>query len=90
MRGFLIGLFLILFLTISVLSLRPGGVRNQLRNIARRLKLALALAGLYLLASAALRVAFGDDARSTWGTAAVGAVLAVVFLVLAQDRQLER
>ncbi|MDQ6772325.1 MAG: hypothetical protein M3024_04955, partial [Candidatus Dormibacteraeota bacterium] len=68
MRGFLVGLLLIGFLTISLLSLRPGGLRNQLRNVGRRLKLALILAGIYLLASAGLRVAFGDDQRSLWGT----------------------
>ena len=89
MRGFAIGLVLLLFLVLSVLSLRPGGLRNQLRNIARRLKIALVLAGVYVIASAVLRLTVQDQNASTWATLAVAAVLGVVFVFLAQERRLD-
>jgi 4-amino-4-deoxy-L-arabinose transferase-like glycosyltransferase len=88
MRGFVIGLFLLLFVVISVLSLRPGGLRNQLRNVARRFKIALLLAGVFLVASALFRLLVPDQNASTLATAGVGLVLALVFVLLAQERQL--
>ena len=89
MRGFAIGLILLLFLVLSVLSLRPGGLRNQLRNIARRLKIALVLAGVYVTASAVLRLTVQDQNVSTWATVAVALVLGLVFVFLAQERHLD-
>ena len=89
MRGFAIGLVLLLFLVLSVLSLRPGGLRNQLRNIARRLKIALVLAGVYVIASAVLRLTVQDQNVSTWATVAVALVLGLVFVFLAQERRLD-
>jgi threonine/homoserine/homoserine lactone efflux protein len=88
MRGFLIGLIMLLFLVGSVLSLRPGGLRNQLRNIGRRLKIALLLGGAYLVASAVLRLTVQDPNASTWATIAVALVLGLVFAFLAQERRL--
>ena len=88
MRGFVVGLFLLVFVVISVLSLRPGGLRNQLRNVARRFKIALLLAGVFLVTSALLRLLVPDQNVSTLATAAVGLVLALVFVLLAQERQL--
>ena len=89
MRGFLLGLVLIPALVISVLSLRPGGFRNQLRNVARRLRLALVLAGVYLLVSAVLRLAFPNSSLADYGTVTIAVVLAALFVLLGQDRQLE-
>ena len=89
MRGFAIGLVLLLFLVLSVLSLRPGGLRNQLRNIARRLKIALVLAGVYVIASAVLRLTVQDQNLSTWATVAIALVLGLVFVFLAQERRLD-
>jgi hypothetical protein len=88
-RGFLIGLFLLFVLVTSVLSLRPGGLRNQLRNVGRRLKLALGLAGIYLVATTALRLAFRDGPIAEGGTLGIAAVLGIAFLLLGQDRQLD-
>lgn len=88
-RGFLVGLALLLFVTFSVLSLRPGGLRNQLRNVGRRLKIALTLAGIYLVAAAVLRLALPNGEAAQWATAVVGLLLALAFVVLGQDRQLD-
>jgi hypothetical protein len=89
MRGFVLGLLLLFGVALSVLSLRPGGLRNQLRNVARRFKIALALVGVFLVVSGVLRLAVRDPNASTWATAGLGAALGVVFVVLAQERQLE-
>lgn len=89
MRGFLIGIALLVFVVVSVLSLRPGGLRSQLRNVARRLKLALTLAGIYLVSSTVLRLVFPDSAAAEVGMAGIAVALAVTFLVLGQDRQLD-
>jgi hypothetical protein len=84
-RGFVIGLLLIGVLTTSVLSLRPGGLRNQLRHMARRLKLALVLAGIYLALSAILRLALGDGLVTETATALTAVVLAVIFITLSAE-----
>src|SRR5205823_1773624 len=89
-RGFLLGLVLIAVLVVSVLSIRPGGLRSQLRNVARRLRLALILFGVYLVASTVLRLALPDSLPSEVALGTIAAGLAVTFLVLGQDRQLER
>lgn len=90
MRGLLIGLLLLFFVALSVLSLRPGGLRNQFRHMARRLKLALILVGVYLVVSGALRLAFPDSVTAEWVMAGIAVVLGITFVVLGQDRQLQR
>lgn len=90
MRGVLIGLVLLFVVAVSVLSLRPGGLRNQFRNMARRLKLALILVGIYLVVSGALRLAFPDSVTAEWAMAGIAVVLGITFVVLGQDRQLQR
>ena len=88
MRGFLIGMFVLLFGVVSALSLRPGGLRNQLRNVARRFKIALVLGGLYVLASGVLRVTVQDPNASTLATVGIALVLGLLFVFLSQERQL--
>ncbi|MDQ6692275.1 MAG: hypothetical protein M3Z13_05865 [Candidatus Dormibacteraeota bacterium] len=83
MRGFLVGLVLIPVLVIAVLSFRPGGLRSQLRAAGRRLRIALALAGVYLIGSAGLRLAGGGFAE--YGPPVLALMLAIVFLALAQS-----
>ena len=85
MRGFVIGLLLLLFLSITVLSLRPGGIRRQLRFAARRLRLALVLGGIYVVATTLTRIFFPDGPVADWGLPALALVLAITFLVLGQD-----
>ena len=90
MRGFVIGLVMILGLIASVLSIRPGGLRRQLRFAARRFRLGLLLGGVYLLGSAIVRLAFTQGPISDFGLPALALVLVAVFMVLGQDPAAER
>jgi hypothetical protein len=85
LRGFLIGLLLLVFLSITILSLRPGGIRRQLRFAARRLRLAIVLGGIYLVATTLVRIFFPDGALADWGLPALAIVLAIAFVVVGQD-----
>jgi hypothetical protein len=84
-RGFLVGLVLLMVFAISILSLRPGGIRRQLRFAARRFRIVLALGGIFLLGSSIIRIFFRDGAVADWGPPALALVLGAVFVVLAQD-----
>jgi hypothetical protein len=88
MRGFLFGAILIFIVIVSALSLRPGGLRNQLRNMARRLKLALILGGVYAVVSAGIRLALPGSTAGEWGTVGAGLVLAIAFVFLSAERPL--
>ena len=57
---------LLFFLTLTVLSFRPGGLRRQLRFAARRLRLALVLGGIYVLASTVARLLLGVGWVGGW------------------------
>ncbi len=70
---------------VTVLSLRPGGIRRQLRFAARRFRIVLALGGIFLLGSSIIRIFFRDGAVADWGPPALALVLGGVFVVLAQD-----
>ena len=85
MRGFLVGLVLLMVFALTILSLRPGGIRRQLRFAARRLRIALALGGIFLLGSSIIRIFFPNGAVADWGPAVLALVLGIVFVVLAQD-----
>ena len=85
MRGFLFGLVLVVGLTATVLSIRPGGIRRQLRLAARRLRIVLWLGGAYIAGSIAIRLAFSTGPVSDYALPALAVVLAAVFLVAAQD-----
>jgi len=89
-RGFLIGLVFLMVVVLSVLSIRPGGFRHQLRNVARRLKLALILSGAYLVGSTAIRLAFPNGGGGEVAMIALAAALAIAFLVIGQDRPLDQ
>lgn len=69
----------------TVLSLRPGGLRQQLRYAARRLRLALILGGVYVLASAVLRIAFEESSITDWGLPALALALTILFFVFGQN-----
>ncbi len=85
MRGFFVGLVLIAGVSATILSLRPGGLRRQLRFAARRFRIALGLGGAYVFGSLVIRLAFPTGPVSDYGPAALAVVLAVVFLVMARD-----
>jgi hypothetical protein len=84
-RGFLIGLIFLVGLSVSVLSLRPGGLRRQLRFVARRFRLTLVLGGIFFMGSLIIRLAFPDGAVADYGPPALAVVLAVAFMVLGRD-----
>jgi hypothetical protein len=84
-RGFLIGIVLVTALTATILSVRPGGLRQQMRFAARRFRIALALGGIYVVASLVIRLAFPSGPVSDFGPAAVAVVLCVAFLVAGRD-----
>lgn len=85
MRGFVLGLLLIVAVTVTILSLRPGGLRRQLRFAARRLRIFLVLGGVYVLASGAIRLLFTSGPVVDFGPPVLALVLAVVFVVAGQN-----
>ena len=85
MRGFVFGLVLLLGFTLTILSLRPGGIRRQLRFVARRFRIMLVLGGVFLAGSSIIRLTFPEGAMADFGPPALAIVLGGVFLVLGQD-----
>jgi len=84
-RGFLLGLILLAGFAVTILSLRPGGLRRQLRFAARRFRVALALGGVFLVGSSFVRIAFPSGPVADLGPPALAIVLSAVFIVLAQE-----
>jgi hypothetical protein len=84
-RGFLLGLILLAGFTVTILSLRRGGLRRQLRFAARRLRIALALGGAFLITSSIIRPAFPSGPVADFGPPALAIVLSVIFIVMAQE-----
>ena len=85
MRGFALGLLVIVAVALTVLSIRPGGLRRQLRLAARRLRIVLVLGGIWLLGSLIIRVAFPNGPVSDYGPAAIAILLGAVFMFIGQD-----
>lgn len=85
----IIGVVLIGIVVFGVLSMRPGGIRNQFRNMARRLKLAFVLGGIFMLVSGVCRIAIPNTAVGEWGPIGVAVVLSVIFLVMSVERPVE-
>ena len=79
------GIVVLVGISLTVLSIRPGGLRKQLRHAARRLRIVLVLAAIYVLADAIIRTAFPEGWIADYGPAAIAIVLAVAFMLLAQD-----
>jgi len=84
-RGFAFGLVVLVGLSLAVLSIRPGGLRRQLRFAARRFRIVLVLAGIWTFGSLAIRVAFPSGLLLDYGPAVLGIVLAIAFLFMARD-----
>jgi hypothetical protein len=84
-RGFLLGFILVIALGLTILSIRPGGLRRQLRFAARRLRLLIALGAAYVVGSAVLRALFPDGPVADFGPPALALVLLGVFFVIGQD-----
>jgi hypothetical protein len=84
-RGFLVGLVLLTALAASVLALRPGGFRRQLRLVARRFRIVLALGGAYVFGSLVIRLLFTSGPVNEWEPVALALILAVVFVFVGGD-----
>jgi hypothetical protein len=84
-RGFLLGLILLTGFAVTILSLRPGGLRRQLRFAARRFRIALALGGVFLIGSSIIRLIFPSGQAADFGPPALAIVLSVIFIVMAQE-----
>jgi len=84
-RGVVFAILLTLLLTVTILSLRPGGLRRQLRFAARRFRIALVLGGIFVVASMIIRVTFSQGPVADYGPAAVGVVLVAIFLIAGRD-----
>lgn len=85
MRGFLFGLVLVFGLSLTILSLRPGGIRRQLRFAARRFRIVLVLGGVYVIGSSILRFAFPQGPVADYGIPALAILVTAVFLVVGRD-----
>ncbi|HSS62310.1 MAG TPA: hypothetical protein VLK30_12730 [Candidatus Limnocylindrales bacterium] len=85
MRGLAAGLLILLLLTLTVLSLRPGGLRRQLRFAARRFRIVLVLGGVYVFGSLVIRLLFTSGPIADDGPIALALVLAVVFVFVGRD-----
>ncbi len=85
MRGFLIGCLLLVVVSLTLLSVRRGGLRRQLRFAARRFRLALALAAVYLVFSALVRLAFPEGPVADFGPPLLAVILVAAFVIFGQD-----
>ena len=90
MRGFALGLLVIVGVALTVLSIRPGGLRRQLRLAARRLRIVLVLGGIWILGSLIIRVAFPNGPVSDYGPAVIAIVLGAVFMFIGQDPDISK
>jgi hypothetical protein len=85
LRGFLLGLVVFVGLTVTVLSVRPGGLRLQLKLVARRFRIMLVLGGIFVLGSAGIRLAFSSGPLLDFGPVALAAALALGFMIWGRD-----
>lgn len=85
MRGFFFGLALLVVLGVTVLSFRPGGIRRQLRFVARRFRIMLVLGGIFVAGSTIMRVAASQGVIADYGPPALAIVLAGVFMIVGRD-----
>lgn len=85
MRGFIFGLILFVGFAATLLSLRPGGLRRQIRLVGRRFRIVLILGGVWTLGSLAIRIAFPSGPVMDYGPAVLAIVLLIVFLFVGRD-----
>ena len=76
---------MLVFVSTTVLSIRPGGLRRQLRFAARRFRIIVVLGGIYVFANAIVRIVFVQGPVVDWGPPALAVVLGLVFLFIGQD-----
>lgn len=85
MRGFFFGLAAVALLSVTVLAARPGGIRRQLRLVARRFRILLVLGGVYVIGSLVIRLLFTSGPVADYAPIALAAALAVTFIFVARD-----
>jgi hypothetical protein len=85
MRGFLFGVIVLVGLSVTILSLRPGGIRRQLRLAARRFRIVLVVGGIYTVGSLIVRVFFPTGAVADFAPPALAIVLGGVTLFVTRD-----
>lgn len=85
MRGFVFGLIVIVGAGFTLLSLRPGGLRRQLRLVGRRFRIVLVLSGIWVFGSLVIRLAFPTGPVTDYGPPALGILLLVAFLFVGRD-----
>lgn len=88
MRGFVIGFVGIVAFSLIVLSIRPGGLRRQLRLVARRFRIVVALAGAWVFGSLILRLAFANGPVADYGPVVLGVVVGSIFMFVGRDPDL--
>jgi hypothetical protein len=89
-RGFVFGLILIFGASLTVLSVRPGGLRRQLRLVARRLRIVLVLGGVYVFGSLGIRLAFPTGPVLDYGPPVLAVLLLIVYVIVARDPVIHR
>ncbi len=85
MRAVFFGAMLAFALSLTILSLRPGGIRRQLRLVARRLRIVLVLLGFYVMGSLVIRLAFPTGPVADWGPPVLATLMALIFVIVGQD-----
>ena len=85
MRGFFFGLVVLVAAGVTVLSLRPGGIRRQLRFAARRFRIVLILGGIYVAGSTIIRFAAPEGVVADYGPPALAILLGAVFMFIGRD-----
>ena len=85
MRSLVFGLAVLLGISLTILSLRPGGLRRQLRLAARRFRIVLVLGGIWLFGSLIIRLAFPTGPISDYASPALAIVMGIVFLFVGRD-----
>jgi hypothetical protein len=84
-RGFFFGLVVLVGLGVTVLSFRPGGIRKQLRFVARRFRIMLVLGGIFVAGSTIIRAVAPEGVIADYGPPAIAIVLTVVFMIVGRD-----
>ena len=85
MRGFVLGLVVIVGVSFTLLSLRPGGLRRQVRLVARRFRIVLVLSGIWVFGSLVIRLAFPTGPVMDYGPPVLGLLLLIVFVFVGRD-----
>ena len=67
----------------------PGKLPHFVAVAAAVIVLVLVLGGIYVIGSGAIRLALGDQPATDYVIGGLAVVLAVVFIILGQDRPLE-